>query len=163
MSSIFLCGFMGCGKSTVGKILASLLNCDFIDLDNFIENAEKMTIPEIFQNRGESYFREAEANAIAKLSSSSAVIATGGGALIPEKNAISAKQNGKIIFIDTDFKICYNRIKTDKNRPLASSRTKDELFELFEARKPIYISHSDTIINGNSSARKIALNIKTLL
>ena len=57
MMTIFLCGFMGCGKSTVGRELAKLLNCNFIDMDIYIEEKEKMPIPEIFSNHGEPYFR----------------------------------------------------------------------------------------------------------
>lgn len=163
MSTIFLCGFMGCGKSTVGKALAKLLDCEFIDLDLYIEGKEKLSIPEIFSIHGERYFRELETRSIAELSDAQAVIATGGGALIPERNAQLAKENGTIIFIDTDFEECYTRIKTDKNRPLASSRTKSDLLELYNFRTPIYIAHSDTIIKGNATPLKIAISIQDSL
>jgi len=163
MSTIFLCGFMGCGKSTVGKKLAKLLDCEFIDLDLYIEGKEKLSIPEIFSIHGERYFRELETRSIAELSDAQAVIATGGGALIPERNAQLAKKNGTIIFIDTDFEECYTRIKTDKNRPLASSQTKSDLLELYNFRTPIYIAHSDTIIKGNATPLKIAISIQDSL
>lgn len=163
MSAVFLCGFMGCGKSTVGKELAKLLDCDFIDLDLHIEKEEETTIPEIFTQHGESYFRELETKAIAELRGKTAVIATGGGALIAEENANLAKQNGVIIFINTDFEMCYQRIKDDKNRPLASKMTKADLLLLFNKRTPIYISHCDTIIDGGNTPLEIALEIQKSL
>lgn len=163
MSTIFLCGFMGCGKSTVGRELAKLLNCNFIDMDIYIEEKEKMPIPEIFSNHGEPYFRSLEAEAIIELSGKNCIVATGGGALIPEKNAVEAKKNGKIIYINTNFEECYKRIANDKNRPLAASRTKESLLELFNARTPIYFSHSDISVNGNDTPANIAVSIKNSL
>ena len=66
--TIYLCGFMGCGKSTIGKILARKTGLKFTDLDDYIEETEKMSIPEIFAEKGESYFREKEAKAVKDLS-----------------------------------------------------------------------------------------------
>ena len=68
--TIFLCGFMGCGKSTIGEKLAQKLNCNFIDMDDYIEQKANMTIPEIFEQFGEPHFRDLETQAVKELSTS---------------------------------------------------------------------------------------------
>ncbi len=162
MKSIYLCGFMGCGKSTVGKELSKLLDMDFYDLDDYIVQKEGRTIPEIFAQSSEAYFRKAEAQAICELSS--CVVATGGGALINDNTAAFAKENGTVIFLDVPFEICYERIKDDKNRPLAVNNTKEQLRELFEKRREIYMKNSQLIAktadkNAQNAAKEIALAI----
>ena len=158
-AAVYLCGFMGCGKTTVGKILARILKVDFTDLDAYIEQTEGMTIPEIFQNMGESYFRMAETNALKDLAVDHNVIATGGGALLSEENAAIAKSEGLVAFIDTDFETCYDRIKDDPHRPIAASSTKEELKERFEQRRPLYKAHSNCIIAGDLAPAEIAEEI----
>ena len=91
--SVYLCGFMGCGKSHIGRMLAKRLSMSFIDLDKYIVNAEKMTIPEIFDKFGEPHFRELEAKYIRELANG-CVVATGGGALINDETARYAKESG---------------------------------------------------------------------
>ena len=73
--TVFLCGFMGCGKSTVGRILANLLGINFVDMDKYIEDKENMTIAEIFEQKGEQYFRMLETKAIEELSQNQMIIA----------------------------------------------------------------------------------------
>lgn len=162
MRSVYLCGFMGCGKSTVGKELSKLLDMDFYDLDDYIVQKEGRTIPEIFAQSSEAYFREAEAKAVCELSS--CVVATGGGALINDNTAVFARRNGTVIFLDVPFEICYERIKDDKNRPLAVNNTKEQLRELFEKRRGIYIKNSELTVaitdkNAHEAAKEIALAI----
>ena len=82
MRPIYLCGFMGCGKSTVGRRLASSLKCSFTDMDSYIEKEEGRSIREIFETDGEEYFRNLETETIKKLGNKKGVIATGGGALL---------------------------------------------------------------------------------
>ncbi len=155
-SPIFLCGFMGCGKSTVGKILARMLKTECLDLDDYIEQKEGMTIPEIFEKYGEPYFRAAETQALKELSSQMKVVATGGGALLSEENAAVAKAAGLVVFIDTPFEVCYERIKDDPHRPIAASSTREQLFERFSQRRPLYQAHSNCIISGELGAAEIA-------
>ena len=121
MRPIFLCGFMGCGKSTVGKILAKKMGCQCVDLDKYIEVTAGMSIPEIFDKYGEEHFRKLETEALAAFADIGGVVATGGGALLSEENGKVAKRSGMVVFIDTYFNTCYGRIKNDPNRPIAYS------------------------------------------
>ena len=156
---IFLCGFMGCGKSTVGRKLASLLKCDFVDMDYYIEKTEGRSISEIFQSDGEKYFRDIETETIKKFKGVSGVIATGGGALLREENGLAAKESGIPVFIDTKFSVCYNRIKNDKKRPIAFNSTESELKELYDKRKNLYIKNSLITVDGNIPVIVVAKEI----
>lgn len=147
MSSVYLCGFMGCGKSHVGRQLAAELGREFVDLDRYIINAEKMTIPFIFEKFGEPHFRKLEAKYIRELSGDK-VVATGGGALINDETAEYARQSGLSVYINTSFDICYARIKDDTNRPLVVNNTKDQLRELYEKRAAIYRKNAMCMVNG---------------
>lgn len=158
-ASIYLCGFMGCGKTTVGKLLAKKLGKKLIDLDWYIEDKEKMTIPEIFEKKGEPYFRKKESEALAKLKASGAVVATGGGALLTEANGNIAKNSGLVIYIDTPFKDCYKRIKGDKNRPIAYNSTKEQLKDRYDQRRPLYIQNSHFAVDGKGFPTEIAQRI----
>ena len=147
MSSVYLCGFMGCGKSHVGRQLAAELGREFVALDRYIINAEKMTIPFIFENFGEPHFRKLEAKYIRELSGDK-IVATGGGALINDETAEYARQSGLSVYINTSFEICYSRIKDDTNRPLVVNNTKEQLRELYEKRAAIYRNNSMCMVNG---------------
>ena len=162
MKPIFLCGFMGCGKSTVGKILAKRLNVECIDLDKYIEDTEGMSIPEIFEQKGEAYFRQKETEAIKQFADKGVVVATGGGALLSEENGEAAKNAGMVVFIDTYFSVCYERIKDDPNRPIAFNSTKEQLSERFNARRPLYLAHSHHSISGGYPPLVIAVKIEKL-
>ncbi len=150
MSSVYLCGFMGCGKSHVGRQLAALLGRQYIDLDRVIVEREGMTIPDIFAQFGEPHFRTLEAKYIKELSEGY-VIATGGGALINDATAEFARQSGLSVYINTSFELCYARIKGDTNRPLVMSKTKEQLKELYDERAKIYRRNSICMVNGNAS------------
>lgn len=157
--SVYLCGFMGCGKSTVGVSLAKKLGKKYIDLDSYIEEQEKMKISEIFDKYGEEYFRKKESHALSELKSANAVIATGGGALLFEENGKTAKASGLVIFIDAPFEQCYDRIKDDKKRPIAYNSTKEQLKDRFNYRRPLYIKNSHNIVSGKGSPMQIAERI----
>lgn len=150
MSSVYLCGFMGCGKSHVGRQLAAALGREYVDLDRYIINAEKMTIPFIFEKYGEPHFRKLEANYIRKLSDNN-IVATGGGALINDETAEFARQSGLTVYINTSFEVCYERIKNDTNRPLVVNNTKEGLEEIYNTRAAIYRRNSMCMVNGNTT------------
>ena len=157
--AIYLCGFMGCGKTTIGRRLAKMLGKDFTDLDNYIKDREGMEISEIFEKHGEQYFRKAETKALEELSQKSGVIATGGGALLSDENGRIAKDAGVVFFIDTPFEMCYVRIRNDVTRPIAYNSTKEELRARFEQRRPKYIKNSHYTIKGTGGPEAIANNI----
>ena len=160
--SVYLCGFMGCGKSHVGKILAKQLSMDFTDLDKYIVNAEKMTIPEIFDKFGEAHFRALEAKYIRRLGEG-CVVATGGGALINDETAKYARECGISVYINTSFEICYRRIKDDRNRPLVVNNTAEQLEELYRRRAEIYRKNSTFMVNGNAADTTIVAEIAKLV
>lgn len=147
MSSVYLCGFMGCGKSHVGRQLAAALDREFIDLDRYIVNEERMTIPFIFEKHGEPYFRRLEAKYIRDLADNN-IVATGGGALINGETAEYARQSGLSVYINASFEICYDRIKDDANRPLAVNSSKSELKKLYDTRDKIYRRNAMCMVNG---------------
>lgn len=161
MSSVYLCGFMGCGKSHVGRQLAAALGREFVDLDRYIINAERMTIPFIFEKFGEPHFRRLEAKYIKELSGDK-VVATGGGALINDETAEYARQSGLSVYINTSFEICYNRIKDDTNRPLVVKNTKRQLEELYNTRDVIYRRNAMCMVNGCTTDTTITDEISKL-
>lgn len=159
--TVFLCGFMGCGKSTSGKLAAKKLGCGFCDTDDLIVRTLDMSIPDIFEQKGEPFFRKTEAEIVKSLCGKTIVAACGGGAMLNPDTAETARRNGAaVIFLDVPFEICYERICDDENRPIAASSTKEELQELFNKRRSVYLSHSTIRIDcGNSSPIEIAEKI----
>ena len=149
--TIYLCGFMGCGKSTVGKLLAQKLGMRFTDLDDYIENSEGMSIPDIFSEKGEPYFREKEAQAVKELSAENSVVACGGGTIINDNSARIARENGTVIFLDIPFGECYERIKDNPHRPLVLNNTKEKLHEIFSTRHDIYMKNSTLAVDADKS------------
>ncbi|HTB14927.1 MAG TPA: shikimate kinase [Bryobacteraceae bacterium] len=134
---IYLVGFMGCGKSTVGRALADELGWSFFDLDNEIENGAGSTISEIFDKQGEPVFRALEAAALAKRvkavqSGRPQVIALGGGALMDEKNFELVINHGVVVWLDAPFELIEKRVASEAHRPLA--RDREKLRDLFEVR-----------------------------
>lgn len=158
--TIYLCGFMGCGKTTVGRILAEKTGCSYIDMDAYIEKTEGMTIPEIFAQKGEPYFRNAETEAVKALGEKGGVIACGGGAMLKDINAEIAAKLGTVVFIDTPYDVCYDRIKGDTNRPIVMANTKESLKEIYDSRAPIYKAHSQVTADGTGTPDEIARAVK---
>lgn len=161
-STVYLCGFMGCGKSHIGRMLSTQMNRDFIDLDKYIVTMEKLSIPEIFDKFGEPHFRKLEAKYIRDLSGGK-IVATGGGALINDETAKFARESGISVYINTNFDICYRRIKGDTNRPLVMNNTPEQLEELYNKRAEIYRRNATYMVNGNTRDDTIADEIKKLI
>jgi shikimate kinase len=138
---IYLVGFMACGKSTVGRILAEEIGWHFGDLDQDIEFHHKMTIPDIFDQLGEAAFREMESAAIATRVRSiergrPTVLALGGGAFTHEKNCSLLTGNGVTIWIDCSLAIIRDRVAHSSHRPLA--RDTEAMERLYEERRQAY-------------------------
>lgn len=161
--AVFLCGFMGCGKSTIAAALSKAMGTACCDTDELIVEKEKMSIPEIFEKKGEKYFREAETEIVEELGNYKGVAACGGGLMLSDKNAEIARKNGVVVFLNTPFEVCYDRISGDKNRPLAVSKTYDELKALYDERYEKYLKNSDFSIDCEGSPMEIArMIIKTI-
>ena len=161
--NIVLCGFMGSGKSTVGKILSKKLFYRYIDMDKYIEELSGMKIPDIFKVYGEEGFRDIEHKAACSLGKlSGAVIATGGGALTFKRNIAPLSENSDIVYLNVDFETCYRRIK-NSDRPLVHSNTKSELKALFEKRDAFYKRAANVVIDNPGSSEKMADAITEIL
>lgn len=160
-NNIILCGFMGCGKSTVGKILAERLNFTFIDADSFIEERENMTVSEIFSKKGEPYFRSAETDVTEILGKSNGlVIATGGGMMLNPKNAENLNKTGLSFWIKVTPETVLQRLKNDTTRPLLQREDKETAVkELMQLREPIYADACRYHIDGEGTALEVAERI----
>lgn len=159
--NIILCGFMGCGKTTVGENLKKKSGMPLVDTDAYIEKQNNMKISEIFQKYGEEYFRDLEYKACCELSEKKGIIiSTGGGAVTFERNVISLKNNGVIVLLDVSLDTLKKRLEKDTTRPLLQRPDKDEAMrELYKKRMPLYRSASDIVINGENSPLQVAINI----
>lgn len=159
---ITLCGFMGCGKTTKGKILAERLGIDFFDSDFLVEQTEKRTINEIFAADGEEYFRRCEGEAIKQLAcgEGDCVISVGGGAVMNAENADILRKNSTVVFIETPVEVICERLSTDSSRPLFNV---ENVRELYQKRLPFYKEAADIIVSDNSSAEETVDEIVRLL
>ncbi len=150
---IYLIGFMGSGKSTQGKMIARMMGYDFLDMDDWIEEQEGMTVPQIFSEYGEAYFRKKEKMAIRATGTlEKTVIATGGGAPCHGDNMELLKASGLTIYIKLTADALISRLSTAKTRrPLLEGKTDDEVRttvkEMLNERETFY-KQADMIIDG---------------
>ena len=157
MKNVVLIGFMGCGKTAVGHILSKKLKLQVLDTDKIIVRDEKKEIRDVFDQRGEDYFRECEKRAVQTAAASQGVIATGGGVPLYAENILALKESGIVYYLDTVFEILYGRIVGDVGRPLVLGNGKEELEALYEQRRTFYEQGCDYRIEcGNSDANAIA-------
>lgn len=153
--NVVLIGMPASGKSSVGKELEKMLSKTFVDSDTVLsENAEK-TIPEIFNEHGEAYFRELEKVTIKNISSeNSHIIATGGGAVLNCENIENLKSNGKIYFLDRPLSM----LLTTDDRPLSSNRA--DLEKRYNERYELYRKYADVIVDGSGCVSEVAKRIE---
>jgi shikimate kinase len=162
---IFLAGFMGSGKTTVGQALAEHLGWDFVDIDAEVEAAAHMTIAQIFENHGEAEFRRLETEMILNLTKTiergmPVVVALGGGAFVQPGNFELMDPKGVSIWIDAPFEALELRIAADAaNRPLA--RDHESLRKLYEARLPGYL-RAEHRVDGNKEVGEVVESIMNL-
>lgn len=161
MDNIVLCGFMGCGKTTVGRNLARKSGRKFIDMDSYIEEKAGMKVSEIFEKYGESHFRDLEHEACLELANTKGlVIASGGGAFTFQRNIDAFKGKDKIVLLDVPLDIIKQRLKNDTTRPLLQRPDKeDAMRELYEKRLPIYLAAADITVSGKNTPLKTAYAI----
>ncbi|MBP3887066.1 MAG: shikimate kinase [Cellulosilyticum sp.] len=159
---ICLIGFMGSGKTTIGRSLSERLNLRWIDLDQYIEKKSNQSISDIFEKYGEAYFRRLEQGALNELLiQDELVISTGGGIITTPDNRVVLK-NEISIYLEYPFETLYERIAGDSNRPLATSY--ESLKERFTSRLDLYEQSSQVRINcQEKSVNEITQEILTCL
>ena len=163
VQQILLCGFMGCGKTSVGQALAFRLRWDFLDTDALIEKRTGMSIPEIFATQGEQSFRQMEQQAAAVLGERRhTVVSPGGGVLSRGQTVQALRQNGgfeAVVFLDCSFETCYQRIK-DSDRPLVRANSREGLEQIFLQRQQRYREVADLIVPNESL---VSLTVEQIL
>ena len=161
--NIILTGFMGTGKSTVGQLVAAELGREFVDMDTLIEMREGRPIPQIFTEAGEPYFRQLEAALCAELAARQGlVIATGGGALLPERNLRVLDRTGLVICLDCAPEVLWQRIGGSENRPMlaeADDSRFSRLAALLEQRAPTYARIAYHLDVTRLSAQQVARRV----
>ena len=160
MKNIYLIGMPGCGKSTIGKVISREINMDFVDLDDYIEKMTSKTIPELFE-MGEKHFREAESNALLKVSRmQNTIVSTGGGIIVTDKNAEVMKNTGIVIFINTSpDKILGNSAL--EGRPLL--KDKNKIFDLYEKRYNLYTLEAQYVVDNEGSINECVQKILDII
>ena len=149
--NIILVGYMGSGKTSVGRALAEKRKMNFLDLDDYIVRKEGRSINDMFTYESEEYFRNVEQNTIKELLSiTNTVISTGGGAVLRKVNRENLKEMGKIVYLKADVDTLVDRLKGDKSRPLLKSDTEEELRKristMMDFRNPYYEFFADQVI-----------------
>lgn len=161
MNNIVLCGFMGSGKTVVGRELAKIMGAKFVDTDELIEKEQGVAIKAIFAAHGEDYFRDLEYEMCKNVAQmKGAVVSTGGGAMTFARNVEAIKQGSKVVFLDASFDVICDRIGNSTTRPLFQDREKAK--KLYDERKDKYLAAADYVVNGDMGARKTALEIADL-
>jgi shikimate kinase len=147
MKSIYLTGFMGAGKTTIGKALGKYLEMPVFDTDQKIEKKEKRTINELFEQQGEAYFRACETSILGELPLEDAVITTGGGIICKDENRQLLKEQGIVIFLFASEEEIAKRLEQDETRPLIRGDKLERIGTLYKERLPVYKKTADYIID----------------
>lgn len=163
---VFIVGYMGCGKSSLGKPLSGLMNYKFIDLDSYIEQQCDMKIPAIFEHHGEGHFREEERRCLVQLCNNedNCIISTGGGTPCYEDNMEIMNRYGITVYINLEKNILISRlISSQKKRPLLDSLNEEQLRvfveKSFSVREPFYNKANINITGRNIKPYDISLFI----
>jgi len=138
--NIVLVGFMGTGKTTVGKLLAERLKMEFLDMDDIIENETGKKISQIFKDDGEPYFRELERKLVIRLATKKGlVIATGGGIVLDRQNIKDFSATGRVICLSADPELILQRVGTENHRPLLDNKQKaQKILDILATRQSLY-------------------------
>ena len=165
-ANIVLVGFMGTGKSSVGRILSRKLRRRLIDVDDLIERTEGRKISEIFATDGEARFRQLEREAIRKAAAERrTVITTGGGAVVDPDNLSVLRGSGCVVSLQATPETVYERVRSSKHRPLLANKPDllDEVRRLMQARAPYYAQADIKVSTDGRTPIQVAREIKVLL
>lgn len=138
--TVVMVGMMGAGKTAVGRAVAAKLGVSFLDSDAEIERAANLTVPEIFARNGEPFFREREAQVVARLlESESGILSTGGGVYLSQLNRNNIADRGIAVWLDAPLDLLWSRVRHRDTRPLLrTDNPRETLAQLYEARVPLY-------------------------
>ncbi len=163
--SLVMVGLMGCGKSSVGRRLAAALSIPFVDADDEIETAADMSIPEIFAQHGEAYFRNGERRVIERLlTGGPQVVATGGGAYMNEETRVNIRNGGYSIWLKAELPLLMRRVMKRDNRPLLKSPDPEATMRrLMDERYPVYAEADLTIESRDVPHEVIVTEVITSL
>jgi len=159
--NVFLTGFMGVGKTTVGRLLAELLSYPFVDLDEMIARREKRSIAAIFAESGERYFRDCETVLLHELVASPAKLyATGGGIVMRAENRLAMRNLGRIVYLNSSWPALQDRLQRSKGRPLVDPEQGWEgVRTLWVSRQPCYADADLVVATDGCSALQVAEKI----
>ena len=156
MKKVYLVGYMGSGKSAIGKRLSFATKMPYYDMDNEIVRRTGLTIPQIFEMYGEEYFRELETEYLRSFRDEFCIISTGGGVAMRKENREIMRKTGLVFFLNAPFRDIWRRISTDRNRPIVQRSTRSDLEKLFNERKPHYLQSAHfKVETENRSLRDI--------
>ncbi len=167
---IYLTGFMGSGKSTIGPILANTLGYDFVDVDKLIEERVGKSVKQIFQDEGEAYFRTMEWNMIEESSRcNNRVISLGGGAMMDTRNFTLVKNSGIVVYLYSSPEHLLQRLQNKTDRPILSNsggdrldlpQLRERILQLYAVRSPIY---SQAHITIDTDERKVGRTVDDIV
>lgn len=163
--NIILCGFMGCGKSSVGRRAAELMGRELCDLDRYIEEQAGLSVSEIFARFGEDGFRERETRAVREVAGTPGlIIASGGGTVLSETNVEAFhRERGLIVFLDAPLAALQERLKNDRRRPLLQVPDRRRVIEeLYEKRIPLYRAAADVTVDAGAPPVTVARRVAGL-
>ncbi len=149
-SNLILIGYMGSGRSTIGKQLAKKYQYDFLDTDEWIEHENGMTIKELFASKGENYFRNLETQALISFQNQigHTILSTGGGMALSATNARLLRNLGIVIFLKVSKEVVIQRLQGDTTRPLLQGEDFEKNIEqMLEQRDPLYASAANYVID----------------
>ena len=159
--NILLIGFMGSGKSTIGRKLAKLLEYSFVDTDSVIEEDQSCSVAEIFKYGGEECFRKMETRLLQKLKNvENSVIATGGGIVLREQNQRLLQEIGKRVYLNVPQEELQQRLTKDRNRPLLKKKDPKTVIQKMMKERVLLYEQAEYIVDaGQRSPQKIASEI----
>ena len=150
MSNIVLIGMPGCGKSTVGVVLAKTLGVGFVDTDLIIQKNEKRLLQEIIDNDGIETFLDCEAKAVLTFEDDNCVVATGGSVIFREEAINHLRKNGKIIYLNVSLDEIKTRLDNISTRGVAATKNKS-IDDIYNERTPLYLKYADYVLDLNNS------------